>query len=507
MTELVNERFPVILVEDDEDLREAIAVTLRMKGIDFVTHQRAETVVPLLRPDLKTVLVTDYKLPGMTGIDLLKIAQKECPDLPVVIMTAFADAKLAVEALKAGARDFLIKPFVPQQLIEIISRYRSSDPISDSSSASSINVDNTSSAPAAETKKAEVVGSEIRSADHNVIAVDPQTVAIFSRCERVAATDTSVLVTGESGAGKEVVAQHIHKTSKRANGPYIAINCAAIPDTLLESILFGHEKGSFTGATKAQAGKFEQANKGTLFLDEIGEMPAALQTKLLRVLQDKKVERIGSTDSIQADVRIIAATNLNLQDQVKAGKFREDLYFRLNVFPVHVPELRKRPLDIIPLAEFFLKRYSVNIGRDSLTLSGPAKALLQQYSWPGNVRELENIIQRAVLLADGDQISAQDLELDESQISKTNPIQEQSAPAPEAAENPNLSPKNGQNGTEIALNKSESQDIESVEREHILKVLAEVNGNRTKAVEILGISARALRYKLKSYKDAGFLNE
>ena len=507
MTELVNERFPVILVEDDEDLREAIAVTLRMKGIDFVTHQRAETVVPLLRPDLKTVLVTDYKLPGMTGIDLLKITQKECPDLPVVIMTAFADAKLAVEALKAGARDFLIKPFVPQQLIEIISRYRSSDPISDSSSASSINVDNTSSAPAAETKKAEVVGSEIRSADHNVIAVDPQTVAIFSRCERVAATDTSVLVTGESGAGKEVVAQHIHKTSKRKNGPYIAINCAAIPDTLLESILFGHEKGSFTGATKAQAGKFEQANKGTLFLDEIGEMPAALQTKLLRVLQDKKVERIGSTDSIQADVRIIAATNLNLQDQVKAGKFREDLYFRLNVFPIHVPELRKRPLDIIPLAEFFLKRYSVNIGRDSLTLSGPAKSLLQQYSWPGNVRELENIIQRAVLLADGDQISAQDLELDESQISKTNPIQEQSAPAPKAAENPNLSPKNGQNGTEIALNKSESQDIESVEREHILKVLAEVNGNRTKAVEILGISARALRYKLKSYKDAGFLNE
>ena len=507
MTELVNERFPVILVEDDEDLREAIAVTLRMKGIDFVTHQRAETVVPLLRPDLKTVLVTDYKLPGMTGIDLLKIAQKECPDLPVVIMTAFADAKLAVEALKAGARDFLIKPFVPQQLIEIISRYRSSDPISDSSPASSINVDNTSSAPAAETKKAEVVGSEIRSADHNVIAVDPQTVAIFSRCERVAATDTSVLVTGESGAGKEVVAQHIHKTSKRANGPYIAINCAAIPDTLLESILFGHEKGSFTGATKAQAGKFEQANKGTLFLDEIGEMPAALQTKLLRVLQDKKVERIGSTDSIQADVRIIAATNLNLQDQVKAGKFREDLYFRLNVSPIHVPELRKRPLDIIPLAEFFLKRYSVNIGRDSLTLSGPAKALLQQYSWPGNVRELENIIQRAVLLADGDQISAQDLELDESQISQTSPIQGQTAPTVETAENPNLRPKNGQNGTDIALNKTESQDIESVEREHILKVLAEVNGNRTKAVEILGISARALRYKLKSYKDAGFLNE
>jgi two-component system response regulator FlrC len=494
MTELLNERFPVILVEDDEDLREAIAVTLRMKGIDFVTHQRAETVVPLLRPGLNTVLVTDYKLPGMNGIDLLKIAQKECPDLPVVIMTAFADAKLAVEALKAGARDFLIKPFVPQQLIEIISRYHAPDV-----------APTTSSAPLIDAAKSETVGSEIRPAEHNVIAVDPQTVAIFSRCERVAATDTSVLVTGESGAGKEVVAHHIHKTSKRANGPYVAINCAAIPDTLLESILFGHEKGSFTGATKAQAGKFEQANKGTLFLDEIGEMPATLQTKLLRVLQDKKIERIGSTDSIQADVRIIAATNLNLQDQVKAGKFREDLYFRLNVFPIHVPELRKRPLDIIPLAEFFLKRYSINIGRDSLTLSNAAKALLQKYTWPGNVRELENIIQRAVLLADGDQIYAEDLELDDSHLSHASSIPDHGV---SNTETPNLSPKIEQNGTEIALNKIESgQDIESVEREHILKVLAEVNGNRTKAVEILGISARALRYKLKSYKEAGFLNE
>ena len=505
MTEFLDERFPVILVEDDEDLREAIAVTLRMKGIDFVTHQRAETVVPLLRPDLKTVLVTDYKLPGMTGIDLLKIAQKECPDLPVVIMTAFADAKLAVEALKAGARDFLIKPFVPQQLIEIISRYRSSDDTFDSASRHTTVAQKASPT---ETPKSEVIGSVIRSAEHSVIAVDPQTVAIFSRCERVAGTDTSVLVTGESGAGKEVVAQHIHKTSKRANGPYVAINCAAIPDTLLESILFGHEKGSFTGATKAQAGKFEQANKGTLFLDEIGEMPATLQTKLLRVLQDKKIERIGSTDSIQADVRIIAATNLNLQDQVKAGKFREDLYFRLNVFPIHVPELRKRPLDIIPLAEFFLKRYSVNIGRDNLNLSSPAKTLLQQYSWPGNVRELENIIQRAVLLADGEEISAQDLELDlpqETQASPSNPQPHQTSMANEP---PNLAPQSGQNGTEIASIKSETgQDIESVEREHILKVLAEVNGNRTKAVEILGISARALRYKLKSYKEAGFLNE
>jgi two-component system response regulator FlrC len=282
----------------------------------------------------------------------------------------------------------------------------------------------------------------------------------------------------------------------------VAINCAAIPETLLESILFGHEKGSFTGATKAQAGKFEQAHKGTLFLDEIGEMPAPLQAKLLRVLQDKMIERIGSAESIQADVRIIAATNLNLQEQVKAGKFREDLYFRLNVFPIHVLELRKRPFDILPLAKFFLKRYSVNIGRDSLTLSNAAKALLQKYPWPGNVRELENIIQRAVLLADGDQIYAEDLELDDFHLSHEVMVPDsQAISANIAVQSTNLA----QNGTEIASIKGEvNQDIESIEREHILKILAEVNGNRTKAVEILGISARALRYKLKSYKEAGF---
>jgi two-component system response regulator FlrC len=300
-----------------------------------------------------------------------------------------------------------------------------------------------------------------------------------------------------------VIAHHIHKTSKRAKGPYVAINCAAIPETLLESILFGHEKGSFTGATKSQAGKFEQAHKGTLFLDEIGEMPAPLQAKLLRVLQDKMIERIGSTESIQADVRIIAATNLNLQEQVKAGKFREDLYFRLNVFPIHVLELRNRPLDIIPLAEFFLKRYSLNIGRDSLTLSVAARALLQKYPWPGNVRELENIIQRAVLLADADQIYAEDLELDDSQLTHTQATINK-AETETIITSPSINTQ--QNGTEIALSKGEiGQDIESVEREHILKVLAEVNGNRTKAVEILGLSARALRYKLKSYKEDGFL--
>ena len=483
----INTDFPVILVEDDEDLREAIAVTLRLNHIDFVTHQRAESVLPLLQPGLKTVLITDYRLPGMNGLDLLKLALQEIPDLPVIVMTAFADAKLAVEALKAGARDFLIKPFVPDQLIEIISRYR--PPSTPNQIPVSIQEIPTS------TPK--------QTTEHNkptptIIAVDPAMIITLARCERVAKTDTSVLITGGSGVGKEIIAHHIHLTSKRAGGPYVALNCAAIPDTLLESILFGHEKGSFTGATKSQSGKFEQADGGTLFLDEIGEMPASLQAKLLRVLQDKMVERLGSAEPIKADVRIIAATNRNLEEQVQVGRFREDLYFRLAVFPIHIPELHKRAGDILPLADFFLKRYRLNIGRDDLVLGASALELLPQYNWPGNVRELENIIQRAVLLCDGSEIGAEHLEI--SAQSHPN----ESVSSHTLRENP-------ENGTNIASNSigpqgqvSSASDMNSVEREHILKVLAQVGGNRSKAVQILGISERALRYKLKSYKEAGF---
>ena len=483
----INTDFPVILVEDDEDLREAIAVTLRLNHIDFVTHQRAESVLPLLQPGLKTVLITDYRLPGMNGLDLLKLALKEIPDLPVIVMTAFADAKLAVEALKAGARDFLIKPFVPDQLIEIITRYRPPSSAIEAMVASQKS-SNTPTKPVAESSKPAPA----------IIAVDPAMINTLARCERVAKTDTSVLITGGSGVGKEIIAHHIHLTSKRATGPYVALNCAAIPDTLLESILFGHEKGSFTGATKSQSGKFEQADGGTLFLDEIGEMPASLQAKLLRVLQDKMVERLGSAEPIKADVRIIAATNRNLEEQVKVGRFREDLYFRLAVFPIHIPELHKRAGDILPLADFFLKRYRLNIGRDDLILGQSALDVLPQYNWPGNVRELENIIQRAVLLCDGSEIGAEHLEI------STQSHPNESVSSHTLRGNP-------ENGTNIASNSISHQgqvasanDMNSVEREHILKVLAQVGGNRSKAVQILGISERALRYKLKSYKEAGF---
>jgi len=397
--------YPVLLIEDDDDLREAIGVTLRMSSIEFYSHQKAETVIPILQPGVPMIIVTDYKLPGMTGIDLLKKALEINPDLSIIVMTAFADVKIAVEALKSGARDFLIKPFVPEQLVDTIRRYQPT-PVAGNPSTDSVSK---KSAPKATNGVNE--SQTTKPLGKSIVAVDPEMVKTLGRCLRVAPTTTSVLITGESGVGKELVARYVHDNSTRIDGPFIALNCAAIPETLLESILFGHEKGSFTGASKTQAGKFEQANGGTLFLDEIGEMPAPLQAKLLRVLQDQMVEKLGTTELVPVDVRIVAATNRNLLQHVQEGLFREDLYYRLAVFPVHIPELRKRPQDILPLAEFFLTRYSKNVLRENMFLDEGAKKCLLAYSWPGNVRELENTLQRATLMTDDDRILEEHLEL------------------------------------------------------------------------------------------------
>ena len=454
--------YPVILIEDDDDLREAIGVTLRMNKIEFFTHQRAETVIPILQPGMKVVIVTDYKLPGMTGIDLLKTALEVDPELPIIMMTAFADAKLAVQALKAGARDFLIKPFVPEQLVETIRRYQ---PVGQPTPINPTISGSTKLATSPNSSGVKLSAGQQRSSTQapppvrEFIAEDPAMLATLSRVKRVAPSDTSVLLTGESGVGKEVVAKHIHQLSQRHAGPYIALNCAAIPETLLESILFGHEKGSFTGAAKTQQGKFEQAHGGTLFLDEIGEMPAQLQAKLLRVL---------------------------------------------------------RKLDIMPLSEFFLVRYSQNVRREGMYFHPQAKELLVAYDWPGNVRELENTIQRAILMSDDEQILAEHLELpnfDELLSNLANgAVNSKKTDDPEFEvyqAKQLISGKkddiNHESGTEIAyISSKNAGNMESVERDHILKVLEQVGGNKTKAVEILGISDRALRYKLKSYREAGF---
>ena len=460
--------FQILLVEDDTDLREAISVTLRLGGVEHQAFECAEDALPAIDPEAEQMLVTDFRLPGMNGLQLLAQARERHPQLPVVVMTAYADTQLAVQALKGGARDFLIKPFMPQQLLEVIARHHPSP------------------RPAKTGTEAEI------------IAADPAILAVKNRCERVAGTGATVLLTGESGVGKDVFAKQIHQLSDRRNKPYVAINCAAIPENLLESTLFGYEKGAFTGAAKAQPGKFEQANGGTLFLDEIGEMPLELQAKLLRVLQDQVVERLGSLRSIHCDVRIVAATNQDLQLRVKEGKFREDLYFRLAVFPIRIPPLRERKNDILPLAEHFLVRYGRTMGRQGLKLSPASQNDLANYPWPGNVRELENAIQRALLLSDGEMIEPADIELHGTQM-----------PAPPASS----ALQTQLDGTPLAYvsdhesTSSGAQDMDSIERDHILKVLKQVGGNRKEAVNVLGLSERALRYKLKAYKEAGFLFE
>ena len=457
----------VLLVEDDPDLREAISVTLSLGRVPFQAFECAEDALPVIGHDNNQLLVTDFRLPGMNGLQLLEKAKARNPQMSVVVMTAYADTQLAIQALKAGARDFLIKPFMPQQLLEVIARHQP-PPVAENSA---------------------------RSAE--IIAADPATHAVISRCERVAGTDTTVLLTGESGVGKDVFARHIHAQSRRQGKPYVAINCAAIPDNLLESTLFGYEKGAFTGAAKSQPGKFEQADGGTLFLDEIGEMPMELQAKLLRVLQDKVVERLGSMRSIHCDIRILAATNQDLQQRVREGRFREDLYFRLAVIPIRIPALRDRPQDILPLSRAFLERYGSTMGLNGLQFSKATEQVLLAYPWPGNVRELENAMQRALLMCDGRTIEPEHVELDVPVTGVASSATGQAAASGGASESL------PQAGTKFASSEM-PQDIESIERDHILKVLAQVGGNRKEAVAILGLSERALRYKLKAYKEAGF---
>ena len=445
---------PILLVEDDLELREALSVTLRLAQKNFVAVENAELALEWLSQNTPQLVVTDFRLPGKSGLELLNAVGMNYPGTPVVMMTAYADTSLAVQALQAGAKDFLIKPFLPKQLLAVIQRQVG-----------------TSAPPDKEQIKQEAI-----------VAADPASIAVVERLKRVAKTDATVLLMGESGVGKDVFARALHQQSNRRDGAYVALNCAAIPENLLESTLFGFEKGAFTGAHKAQAGKFEQASQGTLFLDEIGEMPLELQAKLLRVLQDQKVERLGSNRSTSTDVRVIAATNRDLMARVRDGKFREDLYFRLAVFPTHIPALRDRPLDILPLAEYFLAKYGETMGRPKARLAPESADALSSYAWPGNIRELENAIQRALLLTDGDAIEPFSFELQgEFRISGANIAKEQAG-----------------------VPTSVAQDIDSVEREHILRVLRQVQGNRKAAVDILGLSERALRYKLKAYKDAGF---
>src|SRR5574343_545059 len=449
---------PILVVEDDPSLREAIGDTLELSGRAYIAVDGGEAALKVLAEKAFSIVVSDVRMMPMDGIALLKEIRARLPHLPVVLMTAYAEVDKAVDAMRSGACDFLLKPFEPQALLAHINKY-------------------------------ELPGTDDEA---GVVAIDPASRDLFAMAQRVAQTDATVLLTGESGVGKEVVARFIHRQSARKNGPFVAINCAAIPDSLLEATLFGYEKGAFTGAQQAQAGKFEQAQDGTLLLDEVTEMPMSLQAKLLRVLQEREVERVGGKKPVALNIRIVATSNRDMSEAVAKGAFREDLYYRLNVFPVAIPSLRQRPEDIVAIARHFVAEQGGRFGRSGMNLSPAAEAALRAYHWPGNVRELENVIQRALIMAAGNSIGPEALNLAPRPLT--------GAPAmPPTVE---AMPQSGLTETEKRVD-----NMKDLERDHILRTLAEVGGSRKKAIERLGISERTLRYKLQQYRDEGYFQD
>ena len=450
----------ILLVEDDDALREALADTLMLGGYDYLEAASAEAALKLLEQESVSMVVSDVNMPGMDGHALLRTLRSHYPQLPVLLMTAYGTVQQAVTAMRDGAADYLVKPFAPKALLELIGQH--------------------------------ALGKLAPAAD-GPVAVEPASIQLLELAARVAASDSTVLISGESGTGKEVLARYIHQQSPRAAQPFIAINCAAIPDNMLEATLFGHEKGAFTGAVAAQSGKFEQANGGTLLLDEISEMPLALQAKLLRVLQEREVERVGGRKLIQLDIRVIATTNRDLPGEVAAGRFREDLYYRLGVFPLQWQALRERPADILPLAERLLAKHCRKMNLGTVRLSTQAAQALQAHPWPGNVRELDNAVQRALVLQQGGVIDVGDLYLDG--VISGSGLRSPAAPTPAAVESVASEPASASSELGVGVRQREFQLI--------VEVLRAERGRRKEAAERLGISPRTLRYKLAQMRDAG----
>jgi len=461
----------VLVVEDDPALREAVRFTLDTAQFATVAVAGGAAALDALARQPFDLVLTDLRMQPMDGLDLLRAIRTRAPHLPVVLMTAYGDVEQAVAAMRAGACDFILKPFGPEHLIARIRNYARPDPVADSD-----------------------------------VAVDPASRRVFALAARVAGTEATVLLLGESGVGKEVLARHIHKRSPRAHGPFVAINCAAIPDNLLEATLFGYERGAFTGAQTAHPGKFEQAQQGTLLLDEISEMPLGLQAKLLRVLQEREVERVGGKKPVALNIRVLATSNRDLPAEVAAGRFRADLYHRLNVFPLTIPPLRERPADILPLARMILQRHAASLGGVAC-LAPDSEPLLCDCPWQGNVRELENVLSRALILANGAVISAEVMRLslpprgdDPVRAPVAFAVPESAAPAADSAAAPAATapvpptpPLPGAPAT-----------MAEVEREHILATLRQTGGSRQKAIAALGISERTLRNRLREYRAAGY---
>lgn len=448
MTNQDRSALKILLVDDDAGQRSLLESFLRSQGFDVVGVDSGAQALEVLRCERVGLLISDVRMPGMSGLEMLRRVRREFGRLPVLLVTAFADVRDAVGAMRDGALNYLTKPIDLDELLACVREAMGMG------GAGSVRV---------------LEGKEL---PPGVIAVSPQMQAVFRDAALVAESDCRVLITGESGTGKEVLAEVIHRWSKRAGGPLIKVNCAAIPETLLESELFGHEKGAFTGAVAQRIGRFEEARGGTIFLDEIAEMSPKLQAKLLRVTQDGCFQRVGSNKDLFTDARVIAATNRNLEEEVKAGRFREDLYYRLNVVELNIPPLRERPEDIIPLASMFLAEFTGGRAR----FASAVAECLRRYSWPGNVRELRNVMERAALLCRGDVVLPEHLPTRIRAVVET----------PNHARVTNL------------------HRLEEIERQTILETLRKCNYNRSETARALGISRRTLVYKLQRLREQGY---
>ena len=450
----------ILIVEDKESLRLMLRKTLESEGFAVETADDGTSAMERLRQRRFSMVLTDLRLPGADGISVLKAAIDADPGVPVIVMTAFGTVETAVEAMKLGARDFLSKPVDTDHLLLLVRR-------------------------ATEERALRQENVVLREALHDrvggpvIIGESPGIRALAEECRKVAQTPATVLLLGDSGTGKELFARAIHHLSPRRDRPFVAINCAAIPDTLLENELFGHEKGSYTGATSCKAGKFELAQSGTLFLDEIGDLSQAVQAKLLRVLQEHSFERIGGTITIEVDVRIVAATNRDLQADVSSGRFREDLYYRLSVFPLQIPPLARRRDDIPLLAAHFVDKHGRSFGRPGMRFSEAALQALMAHAWPGNIRELENAVERAIILADGDLIEPQDLGL--------------AGPTSQASQDRLREAVDLSGSLEDAVRRAQAM----VETMKIREALEACGGNRTKAAQLLDVSYKTLLNKMR----------
>ncbi len=444
----------LLVVDDQEEMRAALSATLAQSGFEVMAAATGKEALDLVVREPLDAIITDVRMPSVSGIDLLTEVKRVSPNTPVILITAYGTIDSAVEAMKKGAFDYLLKPFSAETL-EVTVRAA---------------LDECGNARQKSTSEA---GWAEEGEYPPMITQDPHMLKMLRIGRSVANSSATVLIQGESGTGKELVARYIHAHSARSDRPLVAVNCAALPEGLLESELFGHEKGAFTGALKRKRGKFEMANGGTILLDEIGEMALPLQAKLLRALQGKEIDPVGGDHSVQVDVRVIATTNCNLRESISKMKFREDLFYRLNVIPLHLPPLRERKGDIPLLADYFLQRYSVRAGGSVSALGPDAVSALLGREWKGNVRELENTIERAVLLCKCEALTAEDVCWGDD----------------------------GGSSRQVTLN--EPLSVREMERQLIMRTLVETGGNRTRAAEHLGISVRTLRNKLKEYREAG----